>query len=329
MDSSQAQADGTLGAAAGAAAVPVPTSPSSDDAIHGEMERLREMVLALSREVAIERAARDHLQQTVDAWEDREEPGDGEAAGAAGVSAPALSTPARQAQPQQFHVSPGAAVTEWGGSPTPAGLAAAQGWSAHVWADDAGWQDPWTQSADPWTSWSASWQQQDGRGWWGHAAPLNPPPGVVPAAASEQWADRADAQDDWLLKEAEGPLGSWSWPTQSQDWSWPASSYGWCAKTWSRDNSWDAKTWSRDNSWGPKHALDRKELDKPEKYGGDITKWAHWSGKLKRYLKLRCDPRWPQILQKIEAKKGQTMSKEEEDQLAYEFGLWDVEAWKS
>ena len=92
MDSSQAQADGILGAAAGAAAVPVPTSPSSDDAIHREMERLREMVLALSREVAIERAARDHLQQTVDAWEDREEPGDGEAAGAAGVSAPALNS---------------------------------------------------------------------------------------------------------------------------------------------------------------------------------------------------------------------------------------------
>ena len=45
-------------------------------------------------------------------------------------------------------------------------------------------------------------------------------------------------------------------------------------------------------------------------------------------MKLRCDPRWPQILQKIEAKKGQTISMEEEDHLAYEFGLWDVAAWK-
>ena len=130
MDSSHAQADCTFGAAAESAAVPVPTSPSSDDALRREVDRLSEMVQALSREVATERAARDQLEQIVASWEDREEPGDGEAAGAAGVSAPALSTTARQAQPQQFHVSPGAADTEWGGSPTPAGLAAAQGWSA-------------------------------------------------------------------------------------------------------------------------------------------------------------------------------------------------------
>ena len=192
--------------------------------------------------------------------------------------APATSTPVRPAQPQQFHVSSGAAGTEWGGSPAPAGSAAAQGWSAYSWADDAGWQDPWTHSADPWTSWSSGWQQQDWRGWWGYTVPLSPPPGVPLAAAPEQWAGRAeadwtrgpaekhrsDAQDDLLLESA---IGDWSWPASSQDWSWPTKSYG-----------WHPRVCSRDDSWGPRHTLDRKDIEKPEKYGGDITKWLQWSG---------------------------------------------------
>ena len=85
----------------------------------------------------------------------------------------------------------------------PAGRAAAQGWSAYGGANNAGWTDPWTQTADPWTLQNASWRNQDGCNWWDDAAPLSHPPGVVPAAASEQWADRADAQDDRLLEEAE------------------------------------------------------------------------------------------------------------------------------
>ena len=78
MDSSHAQADGTFGAAAESAAVPVPTSPSSDDALRREVDRLSEMVQALSREVATERAARDQLEQIIASWEDREEQGDAE-----------------------------------------------------------------------------------------------------------------------------------------------------------------------------------------------------------------------------------------------------------
>ena len=99
----------------------------------------------------------------------------------------------RARQAQHFPVSPGAANTEWGGSP-----------SAHGWVNRTGWQDPWTQAADPWTSWNTSWQQQDGHGGWGHTAPLLPAPGAVPPAASEQWTDRTDAKDDRLLSEAVG-----------------------------------------------------------------------------------------------------------------------------
>ena len=267
------------------------------------------MVRALSREVATERAARDLLQQTVDAWELHEEQETGEAAGDAGVSAHAPSTPAPLTQPQRFTVSPGAADTEWGSSPMPAGHAAAQGWSAHAWTEDANWQDPWTWTADPWASGNAGWQKHGGHGWWGYVAPPTPPPGVAPADA--------DAQDDRLLREAEGLLGGWSWPAQSQDWHRPHSPYGWPAT---------AKASGRD-SWGPKHTLDRKDLDKPEKYTGDITKWVHWAGTFKRFLR-RHDPLWPQILEKIEAKKGLAISKEVEDQMANEFWWVDMRAFK-
>ena len=92
---------------------------------------------------------------------------------------------------------------------------------------------------------------------------------------------------------------------------------------------WHSRGWSRDDSWGPRHTLDRQDIEKPETYGGDITKWLQWSGTFTRYLR-RQDERWPQILKKIEAQKGQVIAKEEEEEerLAYEFGLWDVNAWK-
>ena len=110
MTSSHAQANvapGAEDAAAAGHAVPVPASPSSADVIQREMEHLREMVFALSREVAIERAARDHLQKTVDAWED---PGDGADAGFGGqdggdVRTETLGT-SRARQAQQFPARP-------------------------------------------------------------------------------------------------------------------------------------------------------------------------------------------------------------------------------
>ena len=179
MASSQAQTDGALGAAAAAEAVPVPASPSADASAHqilglqSEIEHLRESVRMLI-EAAGERDARDQLEQERAASKEREELEDGNdalppqetpaAPAASPQAAPAAFIPVRQAQPQQFHVSPGAAGTEWGGSPTPAGAAAAQGWSAYNWTNDAGRQDPWTHSADPWTSWSSGWHQQDWRG---------------------------------------------------------------------------------------------------------------------------------------------------------------------
>ena len=49
--------------------MPVPTSPAAAEDIQREMQHLREMVFALSLEVAAEKAARGQLQMTVDAVE--------------------------------------------------------------------------------------------------------------------------------------------------------------------------------------------------------------------------------------------------------------------
>ena len=158
MASSQAQADGALGAAAAAEPVPVPASPSADAStnqilgLQMEIDRLRESVRMLI-EAAGERDARDQLEQERTAWKEREELEDASdalppqetptAPAASTQAAPAAFTPARQAQPQQFQVSPGAAGTEWGCSPAPAGSDAAPGCSAPSWADDVGWKrDP-------------------------------------------------------------------------------------------------------------------------------------------------------------------------------------------
>ena len=58
--------------------MPVPASPlCREDVIQREMQHLREMVFALSIEVAAEKAARGQLQMTVDALEGRDDPGEG------------------------------------------------------------------------------------------------------------------------------------------------------------------------------------------------------------------------------------------------------------
>ena len=105
-----------------------------------------------------------------------------------------------------------------------------------------------------------------------------------PASAWSATAElRSDAQDDMLLKSV---IEDWNWPTSSHGWgwfdraSWPASSYG-----------WRSRGWNRGDAWGPRHTLDRKDIAKPENYGGDITKWAQWSTTFVRYMG-RHDEKW-------------------------------------
>ena len=65
---------------------------------------------------------------------------------------------------------------------------------------------------------------------------------------------------------------------------------------------------------------------------GEVRWRYHKVGALVRHAQAISEasmrPARPQILKRIEAKKGQTLNKDDEDQLATEFGLWSVQAWK-
>ena len=64
-----------------------------------EMQQLREMVFAMSREIAAEKARGDLLQATLDTWEGRDYPGEDaeeEVSARAPVAAAPCSPPARR-----------------------------------------------------------------------------------------------------------------------------------------------------------------------------------------------------------------------------------------
>ena len=103
--------------------------------------------------------------------------------------------------------------------------------------------------------------------------------------------------------------------------SWSHGAHGWHGKTWSRSSSGH---WG---SSGPTHQLDRKDIDKPEKFSGDTSKLVNWASSLKRYLR-RHDDLWPEILEKIEAKKCQAITKEFEAELAEEYYWKDMRLFK-
>ena len=71
------------------------------------------------------------------------------------------------------------------------------------------------------------------------------------------------------------------------------------------------------------HQLDRKDIDKPEKFSGDTSKWVNWAASFKRYLR-RYEPLWPAMVQKIDAKKGLAITKEFEDELQEEYYWKDI-----
>ena len=254
-------------------------------------------------------------------WEAGEEHHDEEDADTPLRTATAPATPVRPALPEHFNVHLPGADIELGGSLAPAGMAAAPGWSAPGWAANAGlWpsggiQDPWTQSADPWASWDSGWHRPNWRGWWGDAAPPSHPPGVPIAAAPEQGTGCAETYDGWRY-------GGWNWLANSQNYNnynrWAASA---------NYSSWSFGRGSLAEGWRPKHVPDKKDVEKPEKYLGDITKWLLWSSAFTRFFK-KLDDRWPKILSKLEQLKGMLVTSQIEEAWAWELWTSDLMHWK-
>ena len=122
--------------------------------MRSQVEAMHNLAIELNAERAAMQQERIFMQQERMPWQGGPEGG----GNAPPLETPEVqATPARPVPPQQFRVSSDSGAPDW--------------------------QDPWTQSADPW---NASWRQQDGQGGWGNAAPPNPPPGLAPAAFSEQ-----------------------------------------------------------------------------------------------------------------------------------------------
>ena len=216
-------------------------TPPMEDRLAGaqhETQRLRDMVTALFIEVAALKAAANPV------WEGHGDTGEG-----ADEAAHAEMDPARRAR---FTDSQGE-------------------WQAPEVAEEADEQDRHfigspsagdRRGHDPWMPATSRYPVPS----WDYSEPPQTPPGMATTAASEQWTERADAQNEWW------PKGDSGWWTQWQDGAgWNQSGYndwGWPTQ----HHSWNDRNSSRGNSWGPRHSLDRKDIAKPECYSGDITK---------------------------------------------------------
>ncbi len=70
----------------------------------------------------------------------------------------------------------------------------------------------------------------------------------------------------------------------------------------------------------PPKPMDRKDIDKPERYSGAADAWLKWSRTFKRFLR-RQDARWPLLLDEVEKKKGRPVTKEDEVKWDEDLGL--------
>ena len=154
----------------------------------------------------------------------------------------------------------------------------------------------WTKSAwerEPWCApaWGTAWQS---------------PPQCDPWA--EYRTSAARAEKAWPPQ----PWGSQPWSQQAGD---QGSDWGdqWCA-------GWGG--WSR-----PLRAPDRKDVDRPAKYSGDITKWLQWSTAFSRFLR-RQDWRWPSLLEKIQDLRGRLVTAEDERWWSWELNLGEIGQYK-
>ena len=94
--------------------------------------------------------------------------------------------------------------------------------------------------------------------------------------------------------------GFWAWP----EWSslpgratnrhWQEGPY------YCNFDYWQQPGWQ---SYGPLRAPDRKDVEKPEKYSGDITEWLRWSKSFTRFFR-RHDWRWSGLLEKVHGVAG-------------------------
>ena len=92
----------------------------------------------------------------------------------------------------------------------------------------------------------------------------------------------------------------------------------WCAPAqWRGD--WQQCTPAQPDSgprdiWGtPLQDFHKKDIERPEKYSGDIAGWLKWQQSFARFLR-RQDGRWPGLLEKVQGLRGKPVTPEHERQ---------------
>ena len=169
---------------------------------------------------------------------------------------------------------------------------------------------------------ATSWTQQ---GWVdygvGVAPPLQHPPGFVDPLADpllDPWNKSAQIVEKHADEAAWAARG-WidrSKTTQMRE--------PWCAPAqWRGD--WQQCTpaqWQPDSGprdiWGtPFQDLHKKDIERPEKYSGDIAGWLKWQQSFARFLR-RQDWRWLGVLEKVQELRGKPVTPEHERQWEWE-----------
>ena len=90
-----------------------------------------------------------------------------------------------------------------------------------------------------------------------------------------------------------------------------------------RDGARDKKQKEEDHTKDgvqPLKQLDRKDVEKPEKYGGNPDQWLKWSKSFKKFIR-RHDARWAPLLEIVEKNSGKPVTTELEETWAKELNI--------
>ena len=77
---------------------------------------------------------------------------------------------------------------------------------------------------------------------------------------------------------------------------------------------------------GPK-PLDKKDIEKPSKYSGNVDSWLAWSKSFRKFLR-RTNEQWPDLLSKVEDLKGKPVTASHETEWSNQLRLGPIRAWK-
>ena len=208
---------------------------------------------------------------------------------------------------------------------TPQNGAASKLAASSPWPDE--WERMWDKEEKP--------KEPPGFAQWREPPPVEPQP----------WREQTWEYDPWAVYKESDPWSGGRWNGAysggrggggSKQWS----GGQWNGVQWNWNDQWsggDGGHWSGGNGgngdddwkrWAhPLQAPDRKDVDKPSKYNGDITKWLQWEVTFRRFLR-RSDQRWEKLLEKIEGLRGRPVTAADEDEWCWELSLGYIDRYK-